>query len=92
LFPINPPLISHEYNPVGSYKRTFEIPEDWQDRKITLYFGAVRSAMHVWLNGEKVGYSQGSKLPAEFDISEFVTSGQNQLAVEVYRWSDASLY
>lgn len=89
-FPNNPPFIPHDYNPVGSYKRTFELPDNWKDQKVTLHFGAVRSAMHVWVNGEKVGYSQDSKLPAEFDISELVKPGENQVAVEVYRWSDAS--
>lgn len=89
-FPKNPPFIPHEYNPVGSYKRTFEVPEDWKGQKITLHFGAVRSAMYIWVNGKKVGYSQGSKLPAEFDVTEFVTPGTNQVAVEIYRWSDAS--
>jgi beta-galactosidase len=90
VFPANPPLIPHEYNPVGSYKRTFSIPEKWNDQKITLHFGAVRSAFYVWVNGEKVGYSQGSKLPAEFDITDFIQKGENQVAVEIYRWSDAS--
>ncbi len=89
-FPRNPPFIPHEYNPVGSYRRTFEIPEEWSGQKITLHFGAVRSAMYLWVNGEKVGYSQGSKLPAEFDVTEYVVAGENQVAVEIYRWSDAS--
>ena len=90
VFPKNPPYIPHDYNPVGSYKKTFSIPGNWTNQKITLHFGAVRSAMYVWVNGEKVGYSQGSKLPAEFDITPFVKTGENQVAVEVYRWSDAS--
>ncbi|MEQ8241350.1 MAG: glycoside hydrolase family 2 TIM barrel-domain containing protein [Cyclobacteriaceae bacterium] len=90
VFPANPPFIPHDYNPVGSYKRTFSIPENWIDQKVTLHFGAVRSAFYVWVNGEKVGYSQGSKLPAEFDITHFLIKGENQLAVEIYRWSDAS--
>ncbi|MEM7110424.1 MAG: glycoside hydrolase family 2 TIM barrel-domain containing protein, partial [Bacteroidota bacterium] len=89
-FPKNPPFIPHEYNPVGSYKRTFQIPERWEGQKITLHFGAVRSAMYVWVNGKKVGYSQGSKLPAEFDITEIINRGQNEISVEIYRWSDAS--
>ncbi|MFT7235991.1 MAG: beta-galactosidase [Cyclobacteriaceae bacterium] len=89
-FPKNVPHIPEDYNPIGSYKRGFELPENWTDKKITLHFGAVRSAMYVWVNGERVGYSEGSKLPAEFDITDFVGPGENQLAVEVYRWSDAS--
>ena len=55
-----------------------------------MHFGAVKSAFFVWINGEKVGYSQGSKLPAEFDVTPYVKTGQNEIAVEVYRWSDGS--
>jgi len=86
----NPPDIPHDYNPVGSYRTTFSIPKDWKDRQVILHFGAVKSAMYVWVNGGMVGYSQGSKLPAEFDISEHIQKGENTLAVEVYRWSDGT--
>ena len=79
-----------ERNPVGSYVRDFEIPADWQGMRIVLHFGGVRSAMFVWVNGERVGYSQGSRLPAEFDVTELVRPGSNRLAVEVYKFSDAS--
>lgn len=77
-------------NPVGSYVREFELPEDWRGMRVLLHFGGVRSAMFVWVNGKRVGYSQGSRLPAEFDVTELVGSGVNRLAVEVYRFSDAS--
>ena len=86
----DPPDIPDGYNPVGSYRHRFNIPNDWLDRRIVLHFGAVKSAFYLWINGEKVGYSQGSKLPAEFDITDFVRSGENNLAMEVYRWSDGS--
>lgn len=89
-FPANPPYIPHQYNPVGAYKRSFVLPKGWQGQRVIIHFGAVHSAMYLWVNGKKVGYSQGSKLPAEFDISQFVTTGKNQVAVEVYRWSDGS--
>ncbi len=89
-FEKNPPLIHHEYNPVGSYRTTFQIPEDWGDREVFLHFGAVKSAMYLWVNGQQVGYSQGSKLPAEFNVTEYLRTGENLLAVEVYRWSDGS--
>jgi beta-galactosidase len=89
-FPNNEPFIPHDYNPVGSYKRTFEIPANWNGQDVYLHFGGVRSAMYVWVNGEKVGYSQGSKTPAEFNISKYLRTGENQLAVEVYRFSDGS--
>lgn len=86
----NPPFIPDDRNPVGSFKRNFEIPTDWDGRQIFLHFGAVKSAAYVWVNGEKVGYTQGSKTPAEFDITSFLKKGSNSLSVEVYRWSDGS--
>lgn len=89
-FPNNQPNIPHDYNPVGSYKKTFDIPTDWKNQQIFLHFGGVRSAMYVWVNGKKIGYSQGSKTPAEFNITKYIQKGQNQLAVEVYRFSDGS--
>ncbi len=85
-----PPRIPYDYNPVGSYRHQFDIPEKWEDKKVILRFGAVSSAMYLWVNGQKVGYSQGSKLPAEFDITSYLRKGTNNLAVEVYRWSDGS--
>lgn len=77
-------------NPVGSYRRSFTVPENFEGKDVFLHFGSVKSAMYVWINGEKVGYSQGSKTPAEFNVSSFLTEGENVLAVEVYRWSDGS--
>ncbi|MFV0345324.1 MAG: glycoside hydrolase family 2 TIM barrel-domain containing protein [Bacteroidales bacterium] len=85
-----PPKIQEEYNPVGSYRREFSIDESWDGKEIYLHFGAVSSAMYVWLNGNKVGYSEDSKTPAEFNITKYLKSGTNRLAVEVYRWSDGS--
>ncbi len=89
-FEKNPPFVGHENNPVGSYRTTFVLPEGWDGRQVFLHFGAVKSAMYLWVNGQKVGYSQDSKLPAEFDVTEYVRPGENLLAVEVYRWSDGS--
>ena len=66
-FKKDPPNIPHDYNPVGSYRTTFTIGDSWKDRQIYLHFGAVKSAMYLWINGEKVGYSQGSKLPVTFE-------------------------
>lgn len=85
-----PPEIPHDYNPVGSYLTSFTIPNKWKNREIIIHFGAVKSAMYLWVNGEKVGYSQGSKLPAEFNITKYLKKGENSIAVEVYRWSDGS--
>lgn len=79
-----------EVNPVGSYRRNFQIPEEWGGQKIFLHFDGVYSGMYVWVNGQKVGYSQGSNNDAEFDITSFVNVGENILAVEVYRWTDGS--
>lgn len=85
-----PPDIPDGYNPVGSYKKTFTIPENWKNKEITIHLGAVKSAFYIWVNGKKVGYSQGSKLPAEFNLNTYVKTGKNTIALEVYRWSDGS--
>ena len=90
IYPKNPGKVPHDYNPVGSYRRIFSIPENWDDRQVFIQFGAVKSAMYIWVNGKKVGYSQGSKTPAEWDITKYLEKGENVLALEVYRWSDGS--
>ena len=84
------PGIDHENNPVGSYRRVFKIPDEWQDREIFIHFGGVKSAFYIWINGEEVGYSQESMTPAEFNITKYVKKESNLVAVEVYRWSDGS--
>ena len=89
-FEVNPPLIDHKWNPVGSYKRTFSVPSDWKDKEVFIQFGAVSSAFYVWINEELVGYSEDSKLPAEFNITKYLKKGKNSVSVEVYRWSDGS--
>lgn len=89
-FPANPPHIPHNYNPVGSYKRTFEIPTQWNGKEIFIHFGGVKSACYLWINGKKVGYSQGSKTPAEFNVTSFVRKGENSVSLEVYRYSDGA--
>ena len=86
----NPPLMQKDYNPTGSYKTEFTIPETWEGKEIYLHFGAVSSAMYVWINEQQVGYSEDSKTPAEFNISSYLKQGKNTMAVEVYKWSDAS--
>ncbi len=85
-----PPTIQKHYNPVGSYKRTFEIPESWTNKDVFLHFGAAGSAVYVWVNEQQVGYFEDSKTPSEFNISKYLKEGLNTLAVEVYKWSDAS--
>jgi len=86
----NIPKIDHNYNPVGSYRRYFNLPTNWKGREIFLHFGGVKSAFYIWINGKKVGYSQGSMTPAEFNITKYLKNSNNILAVEVYRWSDGS--
>ncbi|MFJ4921078.1 glycoside hydrolase family 2 TIM barrel-domain containing protein [Streptomyces sp. NPDC088725] len=84
------PKVPHTFNPVGSYRRSFTVPDDWDGRRTLLSFQGVKSAFFVWVNGERVGYSEDSYTPAEFDITGQLRAGTNSLAVEVYRWSDGS--
>ena len=90
MFPPNPPFIPHNTNNNGSYKREFEIPENWKGKDIYLNFEGVSGAMYVWVNGKKVGYNEDSKTPAVFNITNFVIQGKNTVAVQVLRWSDGS--
>ena len=77
-------------NEVGCYRRSFTLPEDWDGMEVFVHFGGVESAFYLWVNGEKVGYSQDSYLPAEFRLTSYLKPGGNTIAVEVYRWSDGS--
>ncbi len=79
-----------ERNPVGSYRRFFTVPEGWKNKEIFLHFAGVDSAFYVWINGRKVGYSEGSRTPAEFNVTEYLMDDENLLAVEVYRYSAGS--
>jgi beta-galactosidase len=88
--PTNPPYIAHDYNPVGSYRREFTIPDSWDGRQTFLHFDGVQSALYVWINGQMVGYSEDSMTPAEFNITPYLQKGKNLIAVEVYRWCDGS--
>lgn len=84
------PNAPHDYNPVGTYRHSFEIPENWSEDEIILHFAGAKSAMYLYINGKFVGYSQGSKTPTEFNITDFVSDGKNVVAIQMYRWSDAS--
>ena len=77
-------------NPVGQYVTFVEVTKEMLSKNLILHFGGVHSAMYVWINGQKVGYSQNSMSPAEFDVTKYLRAGKNKLAVEVYRWSDGS--
>lgn len=79
-----------DHNATGFYRRTINIPETWKDKRVFVHFDGVYSAAVVWVNGKYVGYSQDSNTDAEFDITDFVTTGDNQLSVRVYRWCDGS--
>ena len=79
-----------DYNPVGTYRTRFTLPKGWSNKTIVLKFEAAKSAMYVYLNGKYVGYSQGSKTPAEFVLDAYLKDGENQLSLQMYRWSDAS--
>lgn len=87
-FKANPPFVPRDYNPVGSYRHQFEIPAQWSDRQIILRFEGVASASFVWINGHEVGYNQGAMEPAGYDITPYVKVGKNQIAVNVYQYSD----
>lgn len=89
-FKKDPPKIPHDFNPVGSYKRSFKVSSEWKDKEVFLHFGAVSSAFYVWVNEQLVGYSEDSKMPAEFNVTKFLKSGNNSVSVEVYRWCDGS--
>lgn len=84
------PKISHSLNEVGIYRRTFALPESYENKEIFIHFGAVKAGFFLYINGRKVGYSQGSMTPAEFDITDYVHPGENSIAVEVYRYTDGT--
>lgn len=84
------PKVSHRKNEIGFYRRKFTLPENFDGRRLILHFGAAKSALYVYLNGEYIGYSQGSMTPAEFDITDYVKDGENILAAKVMRFSDAT--
>jgi len=86
----NPPHVQEDTNETGSYRTNFTVPDDWQGRQVFIVFDGVDSAFYLWVNGEQVGYSQDSRLPAEFDLTPYIHTGENSLAVRVYRWSDGS--
>ena len=90
IVPVKGSLTEYEPNPVGSYRRDFDIPAEWDGKAVYIHFDGIYSAFHVWINGRPVGYSQGSNNDAEFDITGYVRRGANTVAVEVVRWSDGS--
>ena len=86
-----PPLVPVEENHVGSYRREITVPADWKGKDIIAHFGAVSSNMYLWVNGKFVGYSEDSKLEAEFDLTPYLKFGQkNLIAFQVFRWCDGT--
>jgi beta-galactosidase len=89
-FESDPPKIPYYFNPTGCYKRKFTVPKTWVEKEIFLRFEGIKSAAYIWINGKRVGYNQGGFEPAEFNITPFIEKGENDLAVEVIRFSDGS--
>ncbi len=87
-FPPNPPYIPREYNPTGSYRRTFDVPGIWKDKEVFLRMEKTQSASFVWINGMEVGYNEGGQEPAEYDITRYLKPGKNTIALNVYKYSD----
>ncbi|MFA9187372.1 glycoside hydrolase family 2 TIM barrel-domain containing protein [Flavobacterium magnesitis] len=89
-FPKNPPFITGDYNPVGTYRRSFTVSDSWKDKEIILHFASISGYARVFLNGKEVGMTKASKTPAEFNITSFLTKGNNLIAVQIFRWHDGS--
>jgi len=87
-FPPDPPLVPKEYNPTGSYRRSFLIPSGWKDKEIFLRMEKTASASFIWINGREVGYNEGAQEPAEYNITKYVRPGKNTIAVLVTKYSD----
>ncbi len=89
-FPANPPKVDNEYNPVGTYRRTFTIPENWSDREVFLVLSSVSGYTRVFVNGTEVGMTKVAKSPSEFDVTTHLSTGENTIAIQVFRWHDGS--
>ncbi|GAB3646054.1 beta-galactosidase LacZ [Echinicola sediminis] len=89
-FPANPPHVDNQYNPVGTYRRTFTVPSNWEDKEVVLNFGSISGYATIYVNGEEVGMTKAAKTPAEFMVTDYLKAGENTLAVQVTRWHDGS--
>ncbi|MFP4621095.1 MAG: glycoside hydrolase family 2 TIM barrel-domain containing protein [Bacteroidales bacterium] len=89
-FPAEPPKVPEDYNPVGVYRKTFSIPDQWNEHQIFLHFEGVKSASYVWINGQKAGYDQGGMEQAEYDITPYLQEGTNEITVQVFRYCDGT--
>ena len=86
----NPPVPADEHNYAGQYRRTFTLSDEWKGKDIFLHIGSATSNVRVWVNGKEVGYSEDSKLEARFDITKYVKTGENLIALEIFRWCDGT--
>ncbi|ASZ13578.1 DUF4981 domain-containing protein [Chitinophaga pendula] len=89
-FPPNPPKVPAAFNPVGSYRRSFQVPAHWKNKQVWIQLGAVNSFFYIWINGQYLGFSKDSKTPATFNITPFLRKGNNVLALQVFRFNDGS--
>lgn len=89
-FPNTPPVAPDEHNYIGQYRHSFTLPAEWEGRKTVLHIGSATSNVRVWVNGREVGYSEDSKLDAAFDLTPYVHTGENTIALEISRWCDAT--
>ncbi len=89
-FPSNPPFIPHDYNPVGSYRKSFTLPANWKEKEIFLRLEGTTSASFIWINGSEAGFNKGANEPAEYNITKYLKSGENLIAVNVYKYSDGT--
>lgn len=91
-FEPNPPYISETNNYTGSYRRTFDLPADWKGKDVYFHVASATSNLTLWVNGKYVGYSEDSKVAAEFNISKYLKPGKNLIAMQVMRWCDGSYF
>lgn len=89
-FPVKPPYINKEDSPTGAYRQEFNLPKNWDGRKVFLHFEGGTNSMYVWINGQKVGYTENAKSPAEFEITKYLKPGKNLLACQVHKFSDGT--
>ncbi|MDR2139887.1 MAG: DUF4981 domain-containing protein [Tannerella sp.] len=90
IFPVNPPYVDNDDLPIGTYRTWFEVPAAFEGREIFLHFGSISGAATICVNGRKIGYTKAAKTPAEFNLTPCLKAGRNLLAIQVFKWSDAS--
>lgn len=89
-FPANPPYVDNEYNPVGTYRRSFFLPEGWTNKEVILNLSSVSGYARIFVNGQEVGMTKVAKSPSEFDVTKYLLPGENQMAIQIFRWHDGS--